>query len=147
MYHVTPFWHVEFLLRDQLLSSWGSHYMLFFAFLLLHLFFFFLCVCFSLVWCFLAYFYLSSSYMRLCGLPRIGGYFLSHVREISDYNLLKYCLILFLFLFFLLKPYNLNVGMHNVVPEVCETVLISFHSFFCILLRLCFFYLPGQKWS
>ena len=30
-------------------------------------------------------------------------------------------------------PYNVNVGVFNVVPEVSETVLISFHSFFFIL--------------
>ena len=39
----------------------------------------------------------------------------------------------FLFLFFICDPYNLNVGALNVVPEVSETVLISFHLFslFC----------------
>ena len=33
----------------------------------------------------------------------------------------------------LLGPYNVNVGAFNVVPEVSEMVLISFHSFFFIL--------------
>ena len=38
----------------------------------------------------------------------------------------------FLFLFFW-DPYSSNVGAFNVVPEVPETVLNSFHSFFFIL--------------
>ena len=33
----------------------------------------------------------------------------------------------------LLGPLYLNIGVFNVVPEVSETVLISFHSFFFIL--------------
>ena len=35
-------------------------------------------------------------------------------------------------------PYKSNVGAFNIVPEVSETVLISFHSFFFIL--FCFSY-------
>ena len=61
-------------------------------------------------------------------------YFLSHVREVLDYNLFKYFLRPFLFLFFFWAPYNSNVGAFNVVPEVSMTVLNSFHSFFFILL-------------
>ena len=61
-------------------------------------------------------------------------YFLSHVREVFNYNLLQYFLRPFLFLFFFWDPYNSNVGVFNVVPEVSETVLNSFHSFFFILL-------------
>ena len=57
---------------------------------------------------------------------------LSHVGEVFDYNL-KYFLISFLFLFFW-DLYNSNVGAFNVIPEVSETVLISFHSFFFTLL-------------
>ena len=62
----------------------------------------------------------------------LGGYFLSHVREVFDYNLFKYFLWSFLSLFFW-NPYNSNVGAFNVVLEVSETVLSSFHSFslFC----------------
>ena len=62
------------------------------------------------------------------------NYFLSHIREVFYYNLFKYFLSPFLFLFFFWDPYNSNVGVLNVVPEVSETVLISFHSFFLILL-------------
>ena len=61
-------------------------------------------------------------------------YFLSHVREVFKYNLFKYFLRPFLFLFFLWDPSNSNVGAFNVVPEVSATVLNSFHSFFFILL-------------
>ena len=61
-------------------------------------------------------------------------YFLSHVREGYYYNLFKYFLRPFLFLFFLWDHYNSNVGAFNIVPEVSETVLNSFRSFFCILL-------------
>ena len=35
-------------------------------------------------------------------------------------------------------PYKSNVGAFNIVPEVSETVLISFHSFFFVL--FCFSY-------
>ena len=63
----------------------------------------------------------------------LGRYFLSQVREVFDYNLFKYFLRPFLFLFFFWDPYNENAGAFNVVPEVSETVLISFLSFslFC----------------
>ena len=61
-------------------------------------------------------------------------YFLSHIREVFNYNLFKYFLSPFLFLFFFWDPYNSNVGVFNVVPEVSKTVLNCFHSFFFILL-------------
>ena len=69
----------------------------------------------------------------LCFLD-LTNYFLSHITEVFNYILFRYFLSLFLFLFFLWDPYNLNVGVFNVVPEVSETVLNSFHSFFFILL-------------
>ena len=67
----------------------------------------------------------------LCFLDLIN-YFLSYVMEVFDYNLFKYFLRPFLSLFFW-DPYNSNVGAFNVVPEVSETILNSFHSFslFC----------------
>ena len=61
-------------------------------------------------------------------------YFLSHIREVFNYNLFKYFLSPFLSLFFFWDPYNSNVGAFNDVPGVSETVLNSFHSFFFILL-------------
>ena len=62
--------------------------------------------------------------------PMLGKFF--------NYNLLKYLLTPFLFLSFFWEQYNLNVGVLSVVPEASETVLISFYSFFIIL--LCFSY-------
>ena len=52
-------------------------------------------------------------------------YFLSHIREAFNYNLFKYFSVPF-FLFFFWDPYNSNVGMFNVVPEISETVFITF---------------------
>ena len=75
----------------------------------------------------------------LCGTLYFGYYFLSHVREVFDHNLFKYFLRPFVLLFFW-DPYNSNVGMFNIVSEVSETVLISFHSFFFILLPGSYFH-------
>ena len=83
--------------------------------------------------CVLVCFSLELSCMGLSALPGLD-YFLSHIREVFNYNLLKYFLRPFLFLFFFWDPYNLNVGAFNVVPMVSEIVLNSFHSFFFILL-------------
>ena len=44
----------------------------------------------------------------LCFLD-LGGYFLSHVKEVFDYNLFKYFLGSFLSLFSFWDPYNVNV--------------------------------------
>ena len=70
-------------------------------------------------------------YGTLCFLS-LGDYFLSHVRDIFDYTLFKHFLRPFPFLFFW-DPYNLDVGVLNLVPEVSETILNSLHSFFFIL--------------
>ena len=67
-------------------------------------------------------------------------YFLFHVGEIFDYNLLKIFLIPFLFLSFFWDPYILNVVVFNTVPEVSETILSSFHSFYFILLFRSYFH-------
>ena len=72
-------------------------------------------------------------YGTLCLLDLID-YFLFHVGEIFNYNLFKNFLILFLFLFFFRDPYNSNVVAFDIVPEVSETVLSSFHS--CHFIRL-----------
>ena len=52
--------------------------------------------------------------------------------EVFNYYLLKYFLMVFLFVFFS-DSYDSNVGMFNIVPEVSEIVLISFNSFFFFL--------------
>jgi len=60
--------------------------------------------------------------------------------EIVNYNLFKNFLIPFLFLFFFWDPYNSNVGVLHVVPEVSETILSSFLSFYFILLFRSYFH-------
>ena len=57
------------------------------------------------------------------GFMDLGGYFFSNIREVFDYNLLKYFLIKFHFLFFFWDSYNSNVGTFKMVPEVSETAL------------------------
>ena len=68
-------------------------------------------------------------YGTLCLLDLIG-YILFHVGEIFNYNLFKNFLIHFLFLFFFWDPYNLNVGVFDITPEVSETIF--FFSFFLL---------------
>ena len=63
------------------------------------------------------------------GFLDFGDYFLPHFKEVFNYYLLKYFLMVFLFFFFW-DSYGLNVGAFNIVPEVSEVVLISFNSFF-----------------
>ena len=63
------------------------------------------------------------------GFLDLGDYFLPHFRELFNYYLLKYFLIVFLFVF-LWDSYDSNVGEFNIVPGVSEVVLISFNSFF-----------------
>jgi len=67
----------------------------------------------------------------------LDDYFLPHFREVLNYYLLKYFLMVFLFFFFCLllqDSYDSNVGALNIVPEVSEVVLISFNSFFAFFL-------------
>ena len=64
----------------------------------------------------------------LCFLD-LGDYFLPHFRDVFNYYLLKYFLMVCLFVFFW-DSYDSNVGEFNIVLEVSEIVLISFNSFF-----------------
>ena len=64
------------------------------------------------------------------GFLDLGDYFLPHFREVFNYYLLKYFLMVFLFVFFFWDSYDSNVGAFNTVPEISEVVLISFNSFF-----------------
>ena len=57
---------------------------------------------------------------------------ISRVRKIFNYNLCRH--LLRPFSPSRTRPCDLNVGVFNVVPEVSETVLIYFDSFFFILL-------------
>ena len=64
------------------------------------------------------------------GFLGLDDYFLPHFREVFNYYFLKYFLMAFLFVFFFWDAYDSNVGAFEIVPEVSEVVLISFHSFF-----------------
>ena len=74
----------------------------------------------------------------LCLLDLVDFFFF-YVGEISNYNLFKIFLTLFLLLFFW-EPCNLNIGAFDIVPEVSETILSSFHSFYFILIFRSYFY-------
>ena len=64
------------------------------------------------------------------GFLDLSDYFLPHFREVFNYYLLKYFLMVFLFVFFFWDSCDSNVEACNIVPEVSEVVLISFSSFF-----------------
>ena len=64
------------------------------------------------------------------GFLDLGDYFLPHFREVFNYYLLKYFLMVFLSVFFFWDSYDSNVGVFFIVLEVSEIVLISFNSFF-----------------
>ena len=74
------------------------------------------------------------------GFLDLGGYFLPHFREVFNYYLLKYFLMVFLFVFFFWDSYNLNIGAFNPVLKVSEIVLITFNSFFFFPLYFIYFY-------
>ena len=65
--------------------------------------------------------------------------FLFHIGEIFNYNLFKNFLIPFLPSFSLTSRNNANVAAFDIVPEVSETVLSSFHSFYFILIFRSYF--------
>ena len=71
------------------------------------------------------------------GFLDLSEYFLPHFREVFNYYLPKYFVMVFLFVFFFWDSYDSNVGVFNIVPEVPEVVLISFNFFsFSSLLHL-----------
>ena len=67
-------------------------------------------------------------------LPWLGWLFPLPCWEVFDYNLFKYFLRPFLFLFSSWDLYNSNGHVFDVLPEVSVAVFISVHSFFFILL-------------
>ena len=77
-------------------------------------------------------------YGTLCLLDLID-YFLFHTGEIFNHNLFKNFLMPFLFLFLFWDPYNSNIGAFDIVPEVSDTILSSFHCFYLILLFRSYF--------
>ena len=76
------------------------------------------------------------------GFLDLGDYFLPHFREVFNYYLLKYFLMVFLFVFFFWDSYDSNVGALDVVLEVSEIFLISFNSFFFLFLPLLHLFPP-----
>jgi len=74
------------------------------------------------------------------GFLDLGNYSLPHFGEVFNYYLLKYFLMVFLFVFFFWDSYDSNVGAFNIVLEVSEIVLISFNLFFFFPLWFIYFY-------
>ena len=100
-----------------------------------------LCLVFaSLISMCLACFSLGLSCMGL--FVPLGLYWLFPLpcQEIFNYNHLKNVLICFLFLLYFWDTYNLNVGAFDIVPEVSETILSSFHKFYFIFLFRSYFH-------
>ena len=104
--------------------------MLFIVFPLLLLIFVFLCLIFAnLINICLGVFCLGFILFGTLGFLDLGGYFLPHFREFFNYCLLKYFLMVFLFVFFFCDSYDLNVGVFDIVPEVSEVALVSYNPF------------------
>ena len=81
------------------------------------------------------------------GFLDLGSYSLPHFRVVFNYDLLKYFLMAFLFVFFFWDCCDSNAGAFDIVPEVSEIVLISLIFFFLFssLLHLFpIFYLPSH---
>ena len=64
------------------------------------------------------------------GFLDLGDNFFPHFRDVFNYYLLKYFLMVFLFVFFFWDPYDSNVVAFNIVLEASEIVLIAFIYFF-----------------
>ena len=54
--------------------------------------------------------------------------------KVFNYYLLKYFLMVFLFIFVFWDSYDSNVGTFNIVPEISKVVFISFNYFFHLFL-------------
>ena len=100
-----------------------------------------LCLVFVRLVCILACLSFDLTRMRLfVPLGLKIDYFLFHVGEIFNYSLFKNFLLQFPFLFFFWDPYDSNVVAFDIAPEVSETILHSFHSFYFILLFKSYFH-------
>ena len=80
--------------------------------------------------CVLICFVLDLSLRDTLGFFILGGYSLSHFREVFNHYLLKHFLMPFPFVYFLHETYYLNIGSFNIFPELSEAVLISLFIFF-----------------
>ena len=127
IYHATPFWPAEFLLKNQLITLWGFPCIYCFslaAFNIFSLYFIFV----SLINMGLGVFLLGFILYGTLHFLDLGDYFLSHVREVFNYNFFNYFLRPFLFLFFFWDPYKSNV-VHLVLSQRSQKL----SSFFFIL--------------
>ena len=73
--------------------------------------------------------------MGLSGVLGLGWLFPSHLREIFNYYLFRYFIMLFPFVFFLWDAFDSNVG-HLTLPQRSLSLRLSsflFILFFCIL--------------
>ena len=71
--------------------------------------------------------------------------FLSHIREVFNYNLFKYFLSLFLFLFYFWDPY-IRMLVCLMLSQRClrlSSILFILFSLFCSVVVFPLFYLPG----
>ena len=59
----------------------------------------------------------------------LGKFFLSYFMEVFSYYLFKYFLSPFLFLFYFWDPYNVNVPVFSVVPDVSNFPYFFFFLF------------------
>ena len=116
IYYATAFWLIEFLLRNRLITLWFFPCMLsvfLVAFNNLSL------ILVSLITCVSVCSSLGLSSLGLSVLPGLIDYFLSHAGEVFSYYLFKYFIKSFLSLFSFWNPCNANIGVFNVVSEVC----------------------------
>ena len=60
------------------------------------------------------------------GFLDLGDYLFPHFREVLNYYLLKYFLMIFLFLFFFWDSYDSNVGAFNIVLEGKSNFYLAF---------------------
>ena len=93
----------------------------------------------SLINMYLAGFFLHLSCMGSLHFLGLIDYFLSHVKEAFNYNLLKYFLRPFLFFFFFWKPI-IQMLVHLMLSQRSLRLLDSFHSFLFILLYSTYFH-------
>ena len=117
IYHTTPFWPAEFLLKNQLMTLSEFLCMLFFAFPLLLLIFSVYHFVILITMCLGVILFELILYGTLHFLD-LGDGILSLVKEVFSYYVFKYFLRHFLSLFSFWDLYNENVVAFNVVPEV-----------------------------
>ena len=133
-------WPTEFLLKDQLLSIWGFPYMLYVASPLL-LLIFFLCVYsfFSLISMCLGVFLLGFIlYRTLCAPLTWSTISFSMLGKFS--TIISSKIFSYTFFYSASGTPVIRMSALDIVPEVSETILSYFHSFYFILLFRSYFH-------